>query len=247
LNTILPTAWSKFTVFLPLRALLFGVGFSMTALFFYLAGSNNCIHDAAPWWPLYGLAANFACYVFIATAIRKERLGVFNLIGYHRLALKKDLRLAVRYFIISFLVAVSSGIGIAYLLYGRYPAELIPPFDGIPPAIMVFLVVIFPPINSVMEEITYNGFIFPRLELMIKNTPVTLLIVLMFFTLQHIFIMFVPDVRYLIWRLLSFVPLLFLWILLYVKMRRLTTVIMVHWIMDTIGIVSIMLPSQYIQ
>ena len=89
-----------------------------------------------------------------------------------------------------------------------------------------------------------SGYIFPRLESALKNVALTVIIVLFFFTIQHIFITFKPDLKYMIWRLLSFVPLLFFWIMIYIKMRRLTTLILVHWFIDTFAIFSIVFGTQ---
>jgi membrane protease YdiL (CAAX protease family) len=116
---------------------------------------------------------------------------------------------------------------------------VMPLFSDIPIAVVLTLTVIFPIINSILEEITYNGYIFPRLETEVKNTNAVILIVLLFFTFQHIFIMFLPDLKYLTWRLLCFVPLLAFWIIIYKKMRRLTSLIIVHWFMDIFAIMSI--------
>jgi membrane protease YdiL (CAAX protease family) len=148
---------------------------------------------------------------------------------------------SLAFIVLSIIIAITSSFIFGYLIYGRYPYDLMPLFSDIPIVVVIVCVVIFSVINSILEEITYNGYIFPRLEEEVKNTNIVILIVLFFFTLQHILIMFVPELKYLIWRLLCFVPLLAFWITIYIKMRRLTTLIIVHWFMDTFTIMSIIL------
>ncbi len=148
--------------------------------------------------------------------------------------------LSIAFIFVSIVLGVGAAFLFGYIMYQRYPYELIPSFSGIPWFMIIIFVIVFPIVNSFIEQITYNGFLFPRLEAQVKNTRTSIFIVLFFFTLQHVFITFAPDVKYMIWRLLSFVPLLLFWILVYAKMRRLTTLIVVHWFMDTFAIVSIL-------
>jgi membrane protease YdiL (CAAX protease family) len=227
--------------FLSLRTITYGLGFLLTALIFYLIGADNVFIKASPWWPVYGLFANSICFLVINKAIKKEKVKMQSLINFQPAKIKKDLLWGFIFILLSIIIAVSSSIISGFALYERYPSEKMLPFFGIPLVIIILFTLIFPLINSAMEEITYNGYIFPRLEHKINNKTATVLIVLAFFTLQHIFITFQPDLKYLIWRLLSFIPLLLFWILIYTKMRRLTSLFMVHWFMDTFAILSIII------
>ena len=227
--------------FLSLRTIAFGLGYILTALIFLLLCSPDFLLKASPWWPVYGLFANFLCFIIINSALKNENVKILSLINLQAHKIKKDIMLSLAFIILSIIIAVSSSFIFGYLIYGRYPFDLMPLFSDIPIVIVIIFVVIFPVINSILEEITYNGYIFPRLEAKVKNTNIVILIVLFFFTLQHIFIMFLPDIKYLTWRLLCFVPLLAFWIIIYKKMRRLTTLIIVHWSMDTFAIMSIIM------
>jgi uncharacterized protein len=231
----------KSVFFLSLRTIAFGVGYTLTALIFLLLGSHDFLLKSSPWWPVYGLFANLLCFIIISRALKNENVKILSLINFQAQKIKKDIMISLAFIILSIIIAISSSFIFGYLMYGRYPYDLIPRFSDMPIVIVISFVVIFPIINSILEEITYNGYIFPRLEAEVKNTNIVILIVLFFFTLQHIFIMFVPDVKYLTWRLLCFVPLLAFWIIIYSRMRRLTSLIIVHWFMDTFAIVSIIM------
>jgi hypothetical protein len=67
------------------------------------------------------------------------------------------------------------------------------------------------------------------------------LVLIFFFTIQQIFIPFIPDLKYLSWRFPSFIPLILFWLFIYIKMRQLTSLIIVHWLMDILRITSIIL------
>ncbi|HBZ25680.1 MAG TPA: hypothetical protein DEO54_05490 [Rikenellaceae bacterium] len=234
----------KFIFFLFLRTFTYGIGFFITVIIFFLSGSDNSLIKASPWWPVYGLLANFLCFIILTKQFKSEKLTLWSLINYRPEKIKKDLITGLFFIFLSIIIATSSSIGFGYLLYDRFPNELMLSFKEIPTLVIILIVLIFPLINSVLEEVTYNGYIYPRLELRLKNIALTVIIVLLFFTIQHIFITFKPDLKYMIWRLLSFVPLLFFWIMIFVKMRRLTTLILVHWFMDTFAIFSILLGTE---
>jgi membrane protease YdiL (CAAX protease family) len=231
----------KSVLFLSLRTVAFGIGYFITALIYYLIDSDDFLLKASPWWPAYGLFANLLCFLIISRALRNENVKILSLINFKLDKIKKDILLSFAFILISIIIAVSGSFLFGYLLYGKYPYDKMPLFSDIPFVLVIIFAVIFPIINSSLEEITYNGYIFPRLEKKIANINNVVLIVLFFFTFQHIFIMFLPDIKYLAWRLLCFVPLLTFWILIYKKMRRLTSLILVHWFMDTFAITTIIL------
>ncbi|GEM_PF-2374144 len=225
--------------FLSLRTITYGLGFLFTALIFYFVGADNIFIKASPWWPVYGLFANAVCLLIISKAAKTENIKIQSLVNYQPDKIKKDILWGLLFILSSVIIAVVSSIIFGFALYGRYPSEKMLPFFGVPLIIIILCTIIFPVINSTIEQITYNGYIFPRLENKVKSNVITIAIVLVFFTLQHVFITFRPDIKYLVWRLLSFVPLLLFWIVIYSRMRRLTTLIMVHWFMDTFAILSI--------
>ena len=224
---------------LSFRIISFGVGLLLTALIFKLSGSDNPLLDASPWWPVYGLLANYLSFIVLRRQLIAEKSNWMSLINYQRNKLRADLLNGLQFILVSIVLAVASSIAFGFLLYGRYPNELMLPFHGIPLSVQVASFIIFPIVNSTLEEMTFNGYAYPRLEAGTNNKWVAILILLFFFTIQHVFITFKPDLRYMVWRLLSFVPLLLCWILIYIRMRRLTTLIPVHWFMDTFGILSI--------
>jgi len=234
----------KLGFFLSLRTLAYGFGFLITVLIFLLFGSDDPLIKASPWWPVYGMFANFLCFLFVRKQVKLEKITFRSMINFQSDLIKKDLLKGLVFIFISVIIAISSSIGFGYLLYGRFPNELMLSFDGIPIQVIFLFIFVSPIINSTLEEVTYNGFIFPKLEKKLNSVALSVIVLLFFFTIQHIFITFKPDIQYMIWRLLSFVPLLLFWILIYIRMRRLTTLILVHWFMDTFAIISIILGTK---
>jgi membrane protease YdiL (CAAX protease family) len=231
----------RLSFLLSLRTMAFGISFLVTALVISFLGSSHAFAEAGAWWPAYGLLANYLCFVVIRRELRKEGRTIASLINYQPEKIRKDLLLAVPFVLLSLILAVGGAFLFGFLMYHRYPYELLPRFSDMPPAVVIALVVIFPVVNSFLEEVSYNGLLFQRLETQFGSMAAAIVLLLLFFTLQHVFITFAPDMKYLAWRLLSFVPLLLFWIIVYARMRRLTTLIIVHWFMDTFAMVSIIM------
>jgi hypothetical protein len=123
---------TKYGFLLVLRTLTYGVSFLLTALIFYLLGSENILIKASPWWPIYGLLANFLCFLFIRRAIKNENIKLIDIINIQRDKLKKDAISGIVFILLSILISVSGSILFGFALYGRFPNELMLSFNEIP-------------------------------------------------------------------------------------------------------------------
>jgi len=84
---------------------------------------------------------------------------------------------------------------------------------------------------------TYNGYVFPRLEALSGRAWVAVLVVAFGWALQHIALPFQLDVQFLLLRVLPAIPFAIIVILIYAKTRRLLPLIVAHWGIQAIGIV----------
>jgi membrane protease YdiL (CAAX protease family) len=91
---------------------------------------------------------------------------------------------------------------------------------------------LFWPINSVVEEMTYQGYVLPRLEALTGRTWIAFAGVAFWFTAQHCVIGFVPDLRSNLCRFVGFFPGVVIVIAIYLRTRRLAPLIVGHWIID---------------
>jgi uncharacterized protein len=230
----------KIVFFLSLRTLSYGICFLVTGLIFYLLGTKNWLYDSSSWWPIYGICANIICLIILKISLKRENKKIIDLINFNIKKLKFDLLILLIIVPISIILAILSPYISTFLIYGRYPTELIPLFNGIPLIIILFSLILFPLLNSFTEEIFYNGYCFPKVEER-SNTIIAIILVLIFFSIQHIFIPFIPDLKYLSCRIPAFIPLILFWIIIYIKMRRLTSLIIVHWVLDILSVLSILL------
>jgi membrane protease YdiL (CAAX protease family) len=96
----------------------------------------------------------------------------------------------------------------------------------------VYSLMLFWPINSVVEEMTYQGYVLPRLEALTGRTWIAFAAVAFWFTAQHCVLGFVPDLRSNLCRFVGFFPGVVIIVLIYARTRRLAPLIVGHWIID---------------
>ena len=92
---------------------------------------------------------------------------------------------------------------------------------------------------SATEELTFNGYALPRLQLITGKTWVAVLGVGFGWALQHSFLPFI-NVKHAIWLLITFFPLTIAIQLVYLKYRRLFPLIIGHWAMDFFSVVFLL-------
>ena len=98
-----------------------------------------------------------------------------------------------------------------------------------------YSIIIWPVIWAFSEDNTYLGYCFPRLEVLTGRKWVAVVVVSFFALLQHIFMPFELDWRYLAVRFLSFLPFVIVYCLLYLRQRRLLPIHVLHWASNMIS------------
>jgi membrane protease YdiL (CAAX protease family) len=91
--------------------------------------------------------------------------------------------------------------------------------------------IIWWPIWSATEEMTYNGYALPRLIAQTRSTWLSVAIVTFFFAIQHSFLM-LAGFQFGLYMFLTFVPLTIALQLAYLRIGRLPPLIVAHWLMD---------------
>ena len=133
---------------------------------------------------------------------------------------------------------VAGGVLCGWLLYGTFRADPVPGILSarvLPAWAIFYSCSLWWMIWSPTEEITYQGYVLPRIEALTGRTWIAVAIVGFWWALQHSFLPFVPDWRSSLWRFMAFLPGVFATILVYVRTRRLAPLIVAHWMMDILG------------
>jgi len=207
------------------------------ALMFVLQRHPSPGSAAAAWWTVYGTLVDIGCLVLLFRLTRREGIRLADLVGFSRNTLLADILLGAVLFAVLFPVVAGGGSLLASLLvYGTTHPNLPPEvfYRSLPLWGVLYSRLIWWVIWSFTEQMTYQGYALPRLQVLTGRRWLAILWVAFGWALQHCFLPFSPDWKQLIFRFLIFVPLVIVMPILYLRLRRLPSFLIAQWGMDFI-------------
>jgi len=206
----------------------------LTFLLFLQLNIPNASVVIRNWWAIYGTLADFGCLGLLLWLTRREGIRLLDLIGLVKSKLKTEIPLGVGLFVAIAPITIIGGGMLAQLIaYGKLNPEF-PEYTFIktlPLRAVLYTRILWWPLWSVTEEMTYNGYALPRLLATTKSRWLSVALVSFFFAIQHSFLS-LATVQHAFYGFLSFLPLCIVWVLVYLRLRRLPPMIVGHWLMD---------------
>ena len=166
----------------------------------------------------------------VAVAAHAPRGHPPDLVGLERTRLARDALLGLA-LVPACLVFILGGVHAAgWLVYG----SLTPPyFSGpLPLPAALYGVLVWPFIWGLTEQMTYNGYLLPRFQILCRSTSLAIAMVAFVWSLQHVFMPLTFDARFMAFRLSSSVPESIFVTLVYLRLRRLIPLAISHALMD---------------
>jgi uncharacterized protein len=213
---------------------------AVVAAIFALRHSSRPWHDAEPWFPVYATLIDAGCLALLWRLTRPEGVRLFDLVGYDRNRLVRDILLGLALIPASLAFILGGVYGVGWLMYG----VLTPPysFGGLPLPAALYGVLVFPFIWGLTEQMTYNGYLLPRLQVL-GGTTLAIGLVAFAWAMQHAFMPWTFNQEYMVYRLLSSLPNTVFQTLLYLRLRRLVPLAIGHALMDAASVVmGVLLP-----
>jgi uncharacterized protein len=221
-------------VVLFLRPVLVLAGHLIATGIFFLRGVDNPFQTSGPYWSVYGTLADVGCLLALHYLLKRENARLVDLISFNREKLPRDFLLGILILVAGSIILIFFGGNIAALVaYG----SLVPDFpEGsyiryLPLWAIIYSRLIWWIIWSPTEELIYNGYLLPRLEIFTGNKWIALLLISFSWALMHCFLPFI-NLRHALYMFIMFFPLAFFFGYMYLKIRRLTPLILAHWMMD---------------
>ena len=228
--------WSGPALMLFARS-IFAVGAQgVVAAVFALRESPTPWHDAGPWLPVYGTLIDAACLTLLWRLTRREGIRLFDLVGFERNRLAGDALLGLGLIPVSLVFILAGVFAASWLVYGTVSE---PYFLGLPFPAVLYGVLVWPFIWGLTEQMTYNGYLLTRFQVLCRNTSVAVAIVAFVWSMQHAFMPLTFDAKFMAFRLLSSVPHSVFITLAYLRLRRLLPLAIAHALMDG---ASVLLP-----
>ncbi len=203
---------------------------AVVAVVFALRGSPTPWQDAEPWLPVYGTLIDIGCLALLWRLTRREGIGLFDLVGFERARLVRDALLGLALIPVSLAFIFGGTFAAGWIVYGA-PA---PPYflGGLPLPAALYGVLVWPFVWGLTEQMTYNGYLLPRFQVLCRTTSVAIAIVAFSWSLQHVFMPLTFDANFMAYRLLASLPLAVFETFVYLRLRRLLPLAIAHALMD---------------
>ena len=214
---------------------------AVVAAVFALRASPAPWHDAEPWLPVYGTLIDAGCLALLWRLTRREGIRLFDLLGFERRRLVRDALLGFALIPASLACILGGVYGAGWLLYGTLKPPFL--FGHLPLPAAFYGVLVFPFLWGLTEQLTYNGYLLPRYQVLCRSTAPAIVLIAFAWSLQHAFMPLTFDAKYMVFRLLSSVPNSVFQTLLYLRLRRLVPLAIGHAVMDGASVlIGVLLP-----
>jgi len=214
---------------------------AVVAAVFAVRSSPTPWHDAEQWLPVYGTLIDVGCLALLWRLTRREGIRLFDLVGFERTRLVRDALLGFALIPVSLVFILGGIFAAGWLLYGT----LSPPylFGPLPLPAALYGVLVWPFIWGLTEQLTYNGYLVPRFQVLCRSTSLAVALVAFAWSAQHVFMPLTFDAKFMVFRLLSPVPFSVFATLLYLRLRRLIPFVIAHALMDGASVlIGVLLP-----
>ena len=189
------------------RSVLFIIGGLLFA-----AISKKSLRESSSWWPVLCVFFNLITIYVLIFVCKFEGTDYKALIQF-----KRD-QLSLKSILFITLLMLSVGVGGLYIfglsIYGHIPTILIQPI----PIWIAVINTILLPVTIVFAELPlYFGYSYNRIKEQTGNKLLAMSYIIFFYALQHSFIPLLFEWKYILFRFLSFLPLLIVLGMLYNK------------------------------
>ena len=210
----------KFILLMPLRSILF--------ILVFLTVSAVTGKDLADISNIWSVAASIINIVFVLALalITKKQGGYLKLINYEKGKTRPKQVFAMIGIIL--LVGMAGMYLAGWICYGVIPYAAPMMIAPIPVVPAVINLIVLPVSTALAEDSLYLGCGVRQIE----NKFVAIIVPTFFFAVQHSFIPTLPDVRYIIYRFISFLPLTVILCMHYHKHKNPLLIMIGHAVID---------------
>ncbi len=218
---------------LVLRFLLFTGWQAVFALFFWISGNEHPWNESIAWWIFGVVLANAVCLLIVTRLFRKEGISYWRLVGFTRGKILKDVLTTLGLFILAGPIGYFPNIIFGGLLFGdaMIPARMM--FRTLPMTAAIVGAILFPVTQGLIELPTYFIYIMPRLEAITRKKWLAVAVASFFLAFQHIAVPLIFDSRFILWRLIMFLPFaFFMGIIIHWRPRLIPYLMIGHVLID---------------
>lgn len=210
----------------------------ITSALIVTAVTGQTLVQASRWWSVICTVCNLITVAVLLLLCKRENRRFMDLIG-DRKGKSKVLTVAI-IVIVMLVLGMGGMVAFGLLLFGQVPSNLLTP---LPIWVAAVNVVLLPATVIFAEMPLYYGYCVPAIEEATRNKYLAVLYPVFFYALQHSFMPLLWDVRFMVFRFLSFLPLMLFLGVWYYKKRNLVPIMIGHAILDLAAGVQILVLS----
>jgi hypothetical protein len=195
---------------LVIRSLLFFV-FQTTIGVLLLNNNHSSLWvGSAAWWPLTIILTNLICLALLIIFYNQEGKRYWDIFRVERQHIKKDLLFMLGFLIVLGPVGFLPNLLSAQVLFGDPQIALDLLVRPLPVWAAWLSFLAFPFLQGIVEIPTYMLYVMPRLEKQSLRPWLAISLTGFFLSAQHVFAPFIPDLSFITYRLVMFLPFAFL-------------------------------------
>lgn len=218
---------------LVIRIFLFGFIQALIAVVLWASGWTASFSESAKWWPISVVLANLICIFLMVRLFGREGIGYWDIFHIKKETVKNDIVAILLILLVLGPVGFFPNLLLAKWLFGDNLTALGMYIHPLPLWATLVAVVIFPLSQGLAELPTYFAYVMPRLERQVSIPWLAMALSAIFLAAQHICAPLILDYRFILWRLLMFMPFAFgVGIVLHWRPRLLPYLVIIHILMD---------------
>lgn len=217
---------------LPFRCIIFILIFIIGAFVV-----NKNLDEISNWWSIVASSVNIVTILILVAIAKAKNTNYWELINYQKG--KTTIKQVVVMSAVILIVGITGMYLAGFVCYGVIPYAAPMMIAPIPLWLSILNIIVLPITTAFAEEGIYLGCGVNQ----IKNKYLAVIVPSFFFALQHSFIPTMFDVRYILYRFLSFLPLTIILCLNYYKKRNPLPIMIGHAIIDVATVMQIFATS----
>ena len=224
--------FNKTALLLPIRSVIFALIFTIGSVI-----ANKEISEISNWWSIVATLVNIITILLLILAAKKKDKTFWELINYEKGKTKISQVIVVS--VIILFVGMGGMYLSGYLCYQKFPFLAPMMIAPVPAALAIINIPLLPVTTAFAEDGLYLGCGVNQ----IKNKTAAIIFPAFFFAVQHSFIPTLFDIRYMIYRFVSFLPLTMILCWYYYKKRDPIPIMIGHAIIDVATVLQILATS----
>ena len=185
---------------LPSRLLLFLIFQLFIALFL------NSFEQSAKYWILSASVTNVLSITALIYVFKLDGLRFIDLFSFDKTSVKKDILIFLGITLVCGPIVFLPNYYLSIWLWGDSAIPYNMMFKPTPLPMVYVLLILFPITIAFGELATYFGYIMPVLKEHLKRKWLAVLFPVLFLSAQHCTLPFIPDLKFLLYRLLMYFP-----------------------------------------